>query len=32
MISIFGKETMEKLSKAKVFMIGAGALGCEFLK
>lgn len=31
-IAIFGKETMEKLSKLNLFMIGAGALGCEFMK
>jgi len=23
---------MEKISKAKVLMVGAGALGCEFIK
>lgn len=31
-ISIWGKEFMQKLSEQKVFMIGAGALGCEYLK
>lgn len=31
-ISILGVKTIEKLSKQKVFMVGAGALGCEFLK
>jgi molybdopterin/thiamine biosynthesis adenylyltransferase len=29
---IFGKEEQEKLLKAKIFMVGAGALGCEYLK
>ena len=31
-ISIFGKEMQEKLSNLNLFIIGAGALGCEFLK
>ena len=31
-ISIFGKKFQEKLSNLNVFLIGAGALGCEFLK
>ena len=31
-ISIFGNEIQEKLSNLNIFMIGAGALGCEFLK
>ena len=31
-ISIFGKEFQEKLSNLNIFLIGAGALGCEFLK
>ena len=31
-IAIFGKEMQEKLSNINIFMIGAGALGCEFLK
>ena len=31
-IAIFGKEIQEKLSNLKIFIIGAGALGCEFLK
>jgi ubiquitin-activating enzyme E1 len=31
-ISIFGQELQEKLFKSNVFMIGAGALGCEFIK
>jgi ubiquitin-activating enzyme E1 len=31
-IAIFGNELQEKLFNMNVFMIGAGALGCEFLK
>ena len=31
-ISIFGNEIQEKLNNTNIFMIGAGALGCEFLK
>jgi ubiquitin-activating enzyme E1 len=31
-IAIFGREFQEKLSNKDVFMIGAGALGCEYLK
>lgn len=31
-IAIFGQEFQEKLSNRDVFMIGAGALGCEYLK
>ena len=31
-ISIFGREVQEKLEKLSIFMIGAGALGCEYLK
>ena len=31
-IAIFGQELQEKLSKLNIFMIGAGALGCEYLK
>lgn len=31
-IAIFGKEIQKKLSNTNIFMIGAGALGCEFLK
>lgn len=31
-IAIFGQEIQEKLKNLNVFMIGAGALGCEFLK
>ena len=31
-VSIFGQNFQEKLSNLNIFMIGAGALGCEFLK
>jgi ubiquitin-activating enzyme E1 len=31
-IAIFGTEIQEKLHNLNIFMIGAGALGCEFLK
>ena len=31
-IAIFGNEIQEKLINTNIFMIGAGALGCEFLK
>lgn len=31
-IAIFGYEIQQKLHNLNVFMIGAGALGCEFLK
>ena len=31
-IAVFGKEAMTKLQTAKLFMVGAGALGCEYLK
>ena len=31
-IAIFGNEIQNKLSDLNIFMIGAGALGCEFLK
>ena len=31
-IAIFGNEIQQKLEKSKIFMIGAGATGCEFLK
>lgn len=29
---IFGKEFQEKLSSIKCFLVGSGALGCEYLK
>ena len=31
-IAIFGNEMQKKLENTNIFMIGAGALGCEFLK
>lgn len=31
-IAIFGKEFQEKLSEQKIFIVGAGAIGCEHLK
>ena len=31
-IAIFGNELQEKMHKSNIFMIGAGATGCEFLK
>ncbi|EAS04669.2 ubiquitin-activating enzyme E1 (macronuclear) [Tetrahymena thermophila SB210] len=31
-VAIFGKEFQESLSKIKLFLVGAGALGCEYLK
>ena len=31
-IAIFGNEIQKKLSESNIFMIGAGALGCEFMK
>jgi len=31
-IKVYGREVQEKLSKVKTFMVGAGALGCEFIK
>lgn len=31
-IALFGKEFQEKCGKQRFFMIGAGALGCEYLK
>lgn len=31
-IAIFGREYQEKLANQNFFLIGAGALGCEFLK
>jgi ubiquitin-activating enzyme E1 len=32
LISIFGKAFVEELGNIKYFMVGCGALGCEFLK
>jgi ubiquitin-activating enzyme E1 len=31
-IAVLGREVFEKIANAKTFMVGAGALGCEFLK
>lgn len=31
-IAVFGKTMQEKLGNLNVFLVGAGALGCEFLK
>ncbi|CAN4098493.1 unnamed protein product [Withania somnifera] len=31
-ISVFGQKLQKKLEDAKVFLVGSGALGCEFLK
>ena len=31
-IAIFGNEIQEKIQKSNIFMVGAGATGCEFLK
>ncbi|XP_002982764.2 ubiquitin-activating enzyme E1 2 [Selaginella moellendorffii] len=31
-IAVFGRQVQQKLENAKVFVVGAGALGCEFLK
>ena len=31
-IAIFGKEIQKKIENSNIFMIGAGALGCEYLK
>lgn len=31
-IKIYGNDVQEKLAKTKLFMVGAGALGCELIK
>jgi len=31
-IAVFGKETHQKLTDLNVFLVGAGALGCEYVK
>jgi ubiquitin-activating enzyme E1 len=31
-IRIYGREVQDKLKKVKTFMVGAGALGCEYMK
>lgn len=32
MTAIFGNELVNNLSNVKTFLVGAGALGCEFIK
>jgi len=29
---VYGREVQEKLGKVNTFMVGAGALGCEYIK
>lgn len=31
-VAVFGKQLQEKFENLRVFLVGAGALGCEFLK
>ena len=31
-IAIFGNEIQKKIEETNIFLIGAGALGCEYLK
>ena len=31
-IKVYGREIQAKLGNVKTFMVGAGALGCEFIK
>ena len=31
-IAVFGQEYQDKLAKLKIFLVGAGAIGCEMLK
>lgn len=31
-IAVFGREFQQKLGRSKYFLVGAGALGCEYLK
>ena len=31
-VAVFGKTLQSQLEKAKLFLVGAGALGCEFIK
>ena len=31
-IAVFGKQLQNKLESLQIFLVGAGALGCEFLK
>ena len=32
LISIYGQELVEKLHETNIFLVGAGAIGCEYLK
>jgi ubiquitin-activating enzyme E1 len=32
MITLFGRDIVQRLADSKSFLVGAGALGCEFLK
>ena len=31
-VAVFGKTLQSQLERAKLFLVGAGALGCEFIK
>ena len=31
-VAVFGKTLQSQLEEAKLFLVGAGALGCEFIK
>lgn len=31
-VAVFGRSVQEKLSSLRIFLVGSGALGCEFLK
>ncbi|CAD8178797.1 unnamed protein product [Paramecium octaurelia] len=31
-VAIFGREALHQLQNSKIFMVGAGALGCEYIK
>jgi ubiquitin-activating enzyme E1 len=32
MITLFGRDIVQRLADSESFLVGAGALGCEFLK